>query len=51
MKKNEITQLDGLFQIILLNKYDYNSIIGGTADCIHHQIILVDQVNHNLYQF
>lgn len=38
MKNNEITQLDQLFQIILLTKYDYNSILGGTADCIHHQI-------------
>ena len=33
-----MNSLDRIYQTILLEKYDYNSILGGKADSIHHML-------------
>jgi len=36
MTKQEEKILDKLYQITILSKYGFNSILGGKADCVHH---------------
>ena len=36
MTKEEIKKLDELYQVVILSKYDNNSIISGEATLVHH---------------